>query len=84
MIIDQWNIGDVEDPMMLLEARIAEFWNSPIGHWVTDLGITTNMAEDIDYYHKVNVFQVTAQLDQMQLVEYCLRWPGRPGEWRFS
>ena len=84
MIIDQWHIGDVEDPMLLLEARIAEFWDSPIGHWVISLGITTDMVEDIDYYHKVKVFQVTAELDQMQLVEYCLRWPGKPGAWRLS
>ena len=84
MIIDQWSIGDVEDPMLLLEARIAEFWDSPIGHWVIELGITTTMVEDIEYYHKFKVFQVIAELDNMQLVEYCLRWPGRPGEWRFT
>jgi len=83
MIIDQWNIGDVEDPM-LLEARIAEFWDSSIGHWEIDLGITTNMVEDIEYYHKFKVFQVIADLDHIQLVEYCLRWPGRPGQWIFT
>ena len=84
MIIDQWSIGDVEDPMLLLEARITEFWDCPIGHWVIELGITTTMVEDIEYYHKFKVFQVIAELDNMQLVEYCLRWPGRPGEWRFT